>query len=150
MAITSPEEVQTWLEWAGSRLIALPVPGLKPNEIKITHFEYSQDRFQILDFRGQLPLRAGAPSSAEIPIMDLILTLPALCAWQNHRRVLHLRALVHPISGRHLYTWAKLARKIACDPRTVKTWHRQALVEVTDKAPSETVCRISAFITPSP
>src|SRR5579864_2946310 len=142
----TPAELQTWLEWAGARLIALPVGRIKPSEPRVIWPEYSQERFEILDFRGYEPLRANAPSKDEIPIMDEILTLPALWSDSLKRRVLHSRALVHPLNGPNLYSWAKVAQLVGRDPKTVKAWHTAGLAEVCRKAPQDKICRIQAFL----
>ena len=72
----SPQELQAWLEWAGARLIAMPGGRTRPAEPHVIWPEYSQEKFEILTFRSALPLRAAAPSSAEIPIVEEILLLP--------------------------------------------------------------------------
>lgn len=145
MTQLSPAELQTWLEWAGARLIAMPGGRIKPDELRCVWPAFSQEVYQVLEFRGRLSIRAAAPSSAEIPIMEQILLLPNVCGWQNTRRVLHARSLVHPLNGRHLYNWTRLAEKLETERRAVRRWFMRGLEEVVKKAEPEAVCRIAAF-----
>jgi len=145
----SPQDLQMWLEWAGARMIAMPGGRTKPSEPHVIWPEYSQDKFELLEFRKDNPLRASGPSKDEIPIMDEILTLPRYCTDPFKRRVLQSRALVHPINGRNLYSWGKIARILSRDPKTVKAWHTSGLKEVCNKAPQASVCRIRAFLSAS-
>lgn len=145
MVDLTPSELQLWLEWAGARLIAMPGGHVGPAELKVIWPEYSQDKFQVLEFRKNLPIRAAAPSSVEIPFVDEILTLPNICAFEKTRRVLHARLLVHPINGRYRYTWRKIGILVESDHKTVKNWHRKGLEEVITKTNPEQVCRIWAF-----
>ena len=142
----TPEELRIWLEWAGARLIAMPGLRIGPAKTKVIWPDYAQETFQILDFRGALPVRAAAPSSKEIPIVEEILLLPNVCEKNYTRRVLHARSLVHPINGRYLYRWPRIAELLDVKIHTARRWYKEGLVEVTKKAPRDKVCLISAFI----
>ncbi len=135
----------TWLEWAGAGLNGMPSGRIKPAEPHVIWPEYSQDKFEILDYRVGLQVRAAAPSSAEIPIVDEILLLPNICSWETGRKLLHARSLVHPIHGRYRYNWSDLAKLLKSDRRTVKVWHQRSLVEVAEKVDPAKVCHIAAF-----
>jgi hypothetical protein len=141
-----PDRLQLWLEWAGARMWALPVDGVWPQSFHVAWPEYNIELFQVLEFRARLALRAAAPSSAEIPIMDQILSLPALCRETERRRILHRRAIVHPIRNRHIYTWHRLARDFHKDPRSLRALHRRALDEVVGKIPRETLTSLYDFM----
>lgn len=146
MTVLTPIELQSWLEWAGAKLVAIPGLRIRPNDPRSTWPDYSQDRFEILAFRGNAPIRAGAPSKDEIPLMDEILLLPNLSPKELHRRVLHARLLMHPIRGYHLISWAKLARRLRSDPKTIKRYHAWGLDEVTSRMPQKQVYRIEAAL----
>lgn len=133
----SPDELRAWLEWAGAKLIAMPGPRIGPKAPSTFWPDYSQELFQVLAFRSATPLRAMAPSSVEIPLMELILSFPALCTHQATRRVLHCRALIHPVKQRHLYRWDRIAELLDTKVYTVKYWHRRGLAEVARKIPEE-------------
>ncbi len=146
MTSLTPLELKTWLEWAGARLIAMPGRRPGPADIKVIWPEYSQDKFQVLDHRPGLSIHAAAPSNQEIPIVDEILSLPSVCSLHKPRRVLHIRALVHPLNGRYIYTWTRVAEKLESNRETVRYWHKKGLQEVCDKADRGKVCHISAFL----
>jgi hypothetical protein len=124
----------------------MPGPRIGPAKTKVIWPDYAQETFQVLEFRGAMPVRADAPSSQEIPIVDEILLLPNVCAKDYTRRVLHARSLVHPINGRYLYKWTRIAELLAVKPYTARRWYKEGLVEVIKKAPRERVCRIGAFL----
>ena len=141
----SPSDLQTWLEWAGARLIAMPGGRIAPAQPHVIWPEYSQETFQVLQFRGGVPLRAAAPSSTEIPIVDEILTFPNVCERDYIRRTLHARSLVHPLNGRYLYKWSRIATLLDVKPTTVKVWHRNGLKEMAEKLEKSRICRVAAF-----
>jgi hypothetical protein len=146
----TPTELQIWLEWAGARLIAMPGPRIKPADPKVIWPDYEQEKFEVTTFRGALPVRAVAPSSKEVPIVEEILLLPNVCEHSYTRRVLHARSLVHPINGRYLYRWTRIAELLAVKTYTVRRWHKDGLLEVISKAPRDRVCRIAAFVSQFP
>ena len=43
------------------------------------------------------------------------------------RRILGARALVHPLTGRYLFTWRRLAVSVGADHKSVQRWHGQAV-----------------------
>lgn len=143
--ILTPPVLQNWLEWAGARLIAMPGARIKPKEPKVIWPEYDQEKFEILSFRAAIPIRAGAPSSTEIPIVDEILLLPNVCDDIYKRRILHARSLVHPISRRYLYNWKRISELLHTSPSIVKSLHVKGLKEACMKADPEHVCRIASF-----
>lgn len=140
-----PDLINDWLEWAGARLLASPSNKIKPANPKVIWPDYAQDRFQLLEFRKGLSLRAPPPGASEIPIMETILLLPNLCAEVRTRRVLHLRSLVNPLSYRNINSWSKIAQAIHSNRETVRLLHQKGLEEVSQKVDIAIVCRVSAF-----
>lgn len=141
-----PSTLQTWLEWAGVRLIAMPGKRIGPAEPGVCWPDYEQDPYEVLYFRGLRSIRISPPTPSEIPIIDEILSLPNTCNQITVRRVLHCRALIHPIRGTNLYPWTRVAELLDVKVYTVKRWHRQGLEEASVKAPPEKICRIRAFL----
>jgi hypothetical protein len=135
----TPNELQFLLEWAGARLVAIPGPRVGPNGTKVIWPEYSQDQFEVLKFRGEQAIRAGAPSKDEIPIMDEILLLPSFCRRVVVRRTVRLRTLVHPVNNRHLFPWRKIAAILKSDSKTVRNWFSLGLNEIIERAPCSTI-----------
>lgn len=144
--ILTPKGLQTILEWAGLRLEAISVGKIKPSEPGIIWPEYSQDKFQVLEFRGSNPSRSSGPSSAEIPIMDEILLLPNLCSDPLSRRIIHRRLLIHPISGRYKFRWDEVAQDLEIKISSAKFKHKRGLEEVIKRADKKNVCRLAAFV----
>lgn len=144
-ALLTPTDLRTWLEWAGARLIAMPSDRIKPAELKCLWPEYSQDKFQVLEHRPPLSIRAMAPSSKEITIVDEILLLPNLCSSDLTRRIIHARSLVHPIRGHYLHKWSEIALLVRLSRPTVMNRYKNGLKEITEKVDPEKVCRISSF-----
>lgn len=138
----APEELRTWLEWAGMRLIALPGGRTGPRDRGTFWPDFSQDEWEVLQFRQGIPLRAAAPSPAEISLMEFILDFPSLCAHEPTRRVLHCRALIHPVKYRPLWRWQRIADLLEVKIYTVKAWHKAGLVEIARKLPTEAIERV--------
>lgn len=146
MSDLTPNELCRWLEWAGMRLLATPSIRIKPQEPIVAWPEYSQDQFEILNFRAGIVLRSLAPSSTEIPLMDEILLLPNFCFSTNRRRVVRLRTLVDPLNSHYVFSWARIAEKLDSGPRAIKHMYLLGLEEISRKVPPAQVCRISAAL----
>lgn len=144
--LLTPKLLQVWLEWAGQRLEAISVGKIKPSGPKVIWPEYSQDKFQVLEFRKNAPSRNSGPSSAEIPIMDEILLLPNLCSDELSRRIIHRRLLIHPISGRYKFRWDEVAKEFDLKISNAKFKHKKGLEEIVKKIPHPKVCRLNAFV----
>lgn len=141
----TPQELQTWLEWAGKRLLAMPGGHVGPRDYKVQWPEYNQDKFELLEFRRHLTQRAPPPPADEITIVDEIITFPNYCNDVKLRRILHLRSLVHPIRFNHLYSWTKLSKMFETDRRRVARWHEIGLEEVAKKADKKKICLIANY-----
>jgi hypothetical protein len=117
------DEVTARLEDAGSTLLAMPSRGYT------THMR--QMRFDIvhtaLEAYGWAPpaLRAPVPSAAAISAMDEAFAWLKLIPEASFvlRRIIGARALVHPITKRHLYSWRRLAAMLGADHKSVQRWH---------------------------
>lgn len=137
-------EVNDWLEWAGGKLMALPMGPTGPRGFKVAWPDFPPDAILAYGYNGAR-LRAPTPAREEIPIMDEILLLPNVIKDAVTRRVVQSRTLVTPISGRHIYPWTQIARLLHRDPRTIMAMHRKGLDEIVTSAPEAKVCRISSF-----
>ena len=115
------------LEEAGATLMALPSGGYSTR--------MSQMRFDVvhtaLDAYGwEAPaLRAPAPGAAEISAMDRAYAWLRLIPDRSFviRRILAARSLVHPLTGRHLYTWRRLGITLGADHKSVQRWHASGI-----------------------
>jgi hypothetical protein len=74
---------------------------------------------------------AGAtlPSASRISRMDTAMGYLALIPQDRYllRRIVGCRALVHPISGRHLYSWRRLAELLRADHKAIQRWHAEGI-----------------------
>lgn len=137
----TPNEVRLWLEWAGERLMALQVSGVRPQEYRSFWPDYPDE--QTAYGYTNPEFRIPTPSSQDITLMDEIFDLVKNCSLQSTRRVLQKRALVHPISGRYKVSWTELAVYYHVDRKTVKRWHQAGLIEILEGVPLLKLGRIS-------
>jgi len=125
-ALSAPEIVRR-LEDAGAALLAMPSTGYSTR--------MRQMRFDIVHtaleaYGWETPsLRAPAPDASAISAMDEAFGWLALIPESQFllRRILGARALVHPLTGRHLFTWRRLASSVGSDHKSVQRWHGQAV-----------------------
>src|SRR3546814_10818412 len=59
--------------------------------------------------------------------MDAVATWPLHVEDVSKRRIVQSRSLVHPVTGRHLYSWRRLAQVLQVHHETVRAWHGQAI-----------------------
>lgn len=145
-----PQTLARWLEWAAVRLIAMPAGRIYPDQPRALWPDYVRDPLAgVSDLRVN-KIRALAPSSAEIPIIDLIILLPNLSTHKETRQIIHWRAQVHPIRQTHLLTWDWIAKKLHVRKFTAQNWHKIGLQEVAEKVPPEIVWRITTFLDDHP
>jgi hypothetical protein len=111
------------LEQAGAALLAMPARGYT------THMR--QMRFDIvhtaLEAYGweDAGIRPAAPDAAAISAMDEAFGWLRFIPEESYvlRRILGARALVHPLTARHLFTWRRLAATLGADHKSVQRWH---------------------------
>jgi hypothetical protein len=73
--------------------------------------------------------RPAVPSAAAITAMDEALRWVQLIPADKFvlRRICNARCLVSPSTGRHLFTWSRIARLIGAERRAVQRWHQQGI-----------------------
>ncbi|HEY2132233.1 MAG TPA: AAA family ATPase [Acetobacteraceae bacterium] len=120
------------LEEAGQTLLALPNTGystrLRTSSIDI--IRSALEGYGWENQRNDKPrLRPAMPDSARIARMDEALggipTIP-----QDRyvlRRIVGARALVSPVTERHLFTWRRLGTLLGADHKAVQRWHGQGI-----------------------
>lgn len=122
-----PEYVQARLEEAGATLLSLPEQGhstrLRSGALQAVHsaaeaYGWSSAR-----------LRPAIPSPQRISRMDEAFAWLALLPPDRTviRRLVSARALVSPLTGRHLYAWRRLATLVGADHKAVQCWHAEGL-----------------------
>lgn len=140
--LPNPDEIRSWLEWAGEKLLSMKIHGAYPASYRSFWPDYADDPHTAYGYTDN-QLRTPPPGKYEIPLMDEILLLPQICELVPTRRILHARLLVYPLSGDYKYSWRKLAIQYHADSKTVKRWHERGLQEIIAKTPSFKLHRIS-------
>jgi hypothetical protein len=130
--LQATEEIREWLEWSGSKLLSLRSPSPGPKSFRSAWPDFPQSSFTAYGYTAER-LRPPVPTSREIALMDEILLLPALVSDPLYRRIIHARSLVTPIVPRYLYSWAKLARLLHLDRRTVSNFYLKGMKEIDRK-----------------
>ena len=139
----TPEEVRQRLEDAGRTLMSLPLPsGSFPKDDRSRWPDVVrgyEDAFVALigasdevkqDFsRGYNQVRAS-PSARSVGRMDEVLEWLWRYTDQRKRRLCLARALIHPVSGRHVVSYRKLGRMFGLHHDTIRAWHDRALAEI--------------------
>jgi hypothetical protein len=123
----SAAELLLRLEQAGATLLAMPATGYS-TKMRQMRFDIVHTALEAYGWEAP-PLRAPAPSAAAISEMDEAFGWLALIPEEKFllRRILGARALVHPLTGRHLFPWRRLAAAVGADHKSVQRWHAQGL-----------------------
>lgn len=132
--MVAPEEVKEWLEWGGSKLLALQVSSPKPKGPHTSWPDYA-DEWTAKGWT-QERLRPPTPQAKEIVLMDEILALPGLITDITVRRIVNSRALVTPVSQRYLFSWTKIAFILHTDRKRVVRLHFSGLCEIARRLPA--------------
>lgn len=115
------------LEEAGSTLLAMPNAGYSPH-LRMMRYEVVHSA---LDAYGWQPtrIRPPHPSGAAIDRMDETLGWLAVIPEERFvlRRIIGARSLTHPLTGRYLFPWRRLAGVLGADHKSVQRWHRDGL-----------------------
>jgi len=121
------EELVRRLEAAGMTLLALPSQG-HSTHLRQMKFAVVHTALEAYGWQAAMA-RPPVPSAADISQMDEAFGWLALIPEARYvlRRILGARALVHPLTGRHLYPWRRLATALGTDHKAVQRWHAQAV-----------------------
>jgi hypothetical protein len=115
------------LEEAGATLLSLPASGFSPR-LRTTTLPILREAAEAYGW-SLAQLRPPMPSAARITRMDRAMGYLALIPQDRHvlRRIVGCRALVHPLSGRHLFSWRRLAELLSADHKAVQRWHSDGI-----------------------
>lgn len=121
------------LEDAGRTLLALQVRGVRPGGYRSTMPETVQEFAEAYGWTDERP-RAAVPSAADITRMDEALAWPGLIPADRTvlKRLVHARALVNPLTDRHLFSWRRLGAVVGADHKAVQRWHAQGIDLIVD------------------
>lgn len=117
------------LEEAGRTLLALPSPG-PSTRLRTTRHDVVQSAVEAYGWaRVDARLRPAMPSAQHITRMDEALDwIPRIPADRYVlRRIVGARALVSPITERHLFPWRRLGILLGADHKAIQRWHAQGI-----------------------
>jgi hypothetical protein len=115
------------LEEAGATLLSLPPSGFSPG-LKISALPILREAAEAYGWSAA-EVRPPMPSASRISRMDKAMGYLALIPQDRYvlRRIVGCRALVHPTSGRHLYSWRRLAELLRADHKAIQRWHAEGI-----------------------
>lgn len=115
------------LEEAGATLMALPNKG-RPGGIRVGWPEVVHDFNEAYGWTGEVA-RPPVPAASAITRMDEALAWVLLIPNDRYvlRRIVGARALVSPVTGRHVFSWRRLGEKIGAHHMAVQRWHGQGI-----------------------
>ena len=120
-------EIISRLEAAGATLLALPARGYS-TLLRQMKFDIVHTALEAYGWQSAVA-RPPVPSAAAISAMDEAFGWLALIPETRYvmRRIVGARALVHPLTERHLYPWRRLGTMLGADHKSVQRWHGQAI-----------------------
>ena len=115
------------LEEAGTTLLALPNTGPSTRLVQ-GGLEWVRDAAESYG-ASRAKLRPAAPSAAHISRMDQAFRWISRIPEDRYvlRRIVGARSLVHPMTGRYLYSWRRLGTAVGADHKAVQRWHAQGI-----------------------
>jgi hypothetical protein len=122
----SHDEVIARLDEAGMTLLSLPRERAI-GHIRSSCWQHVEPAVRDMDFTGR-PLCITA-TPAEIARMDEAMAWLALIPQDKFvlRRIVGARAMVSPITGRHLFPWRRIATLMGADHKAIQRWHAQGI-----------------------
>ena len=130
-----PDELLEWLEWSGSKLLAMNIKSPFPREPTAAWPDYAPDKNTAYGYTGER-LRPGQPTGFQISLMDQVLQLISLISFVPHRRIVNARSLVTPVANRYLYSWSRLAQMQHTSRYLVIRMHEKGIEEIIGRVPS--------------
>ena len=122
--VVDAETVIARMEEAGHTLLCLPRTGHSTG-LRQTRHQYVAEALEVYaSAEGDRP-RPPVPPAGRITRMDQALAwIPLIPADRLVlRRIVGCRCLVSPLTGRHLFSWRRLARLLGADHKAIQRWH---------------------------
>ena len=116
------------LEEAGGALLALPPSGYT-TALRQSRLDIVRAAAEAYGYDGPAKLRPAMPSAATISRMDEAFAWLRLIPDDRYvlRRIAGARAMVNPLTEKHLYPWRRLGSLLGADHRAVQRWHADAI-----------------------
>ena len=122
------ETVIVRLEEAGCTLLCLPNTG-PTTALRQTRHQFVADALGAYANADPARPRPPVPPALRITRMDQALAWIPLIPPDNLvlRRIVGCRCLVSPLTGRHLFSWRRLARLLGADHKAIQRWHANGI-----------------------
>lgn len=116
------------LEEAGHTLLSLPQSG-HTTKLRQTRHDFVRDALEAFAAPGEGRPTPSVPSPHRITRMDQAFSWIPLIPGDKVvlRRIVGCRCLVSPLTGRHLFSWRRLARLLGADHKAIQRWHASAI-----------------------
>ena len=126
-AVRTHDLVISDLEAAGPSILALPMRGFS-TACRTGGLDYVRETIEAYGWDAA-SIRPPTPAPAAITAMDEVLTWISLIPQDRYvlRRIVGARALVNPVSDRHLFTWRKLGQALGAHHQAVLRWHGEGI-----------------------
>jgi hypothetical protein len=127
--------VKARLEAAGKCLMALPAHGTAPAAVRSAWPQIVRSVWEAYDATRDGPMRPPRPSAAAIDAMDEAfgwLTLLGDKAVET-KRIIWLRLMIWPLSGKHLWPWRKAAAAVGLHRETLELRHGRGIGRIVTR-----------------
>ncbi len=125
--LVDAETVIVRLEEAGHTLLCLPRTG-PTTALRQTRHQFVAEALEAYAADPARP-RPPVPPATRITRMDQALAWIPLIPVDRLvlRRIVGCRCLVSPLTGRHLFSWRRLARLLGADHKAIQRWHANGI-----------------------
>lgn len=133
----SAEEVVERLEEAGATMLAMPSRGYKTG-LRMSRFDVVNIAIEAYGWE-KTHVRPASPSAEAVTRMDQAFAWLLIIPEKKYvmRRIVGARALVHPLTGRYLYSWRKLGEALGADHKAIQRWHAQGVELIVGGLPNK-------------
>jgi hypothetical protein len=134
-----PELVTRRLEHAGATLLAMRTRSPYPAAYRCALPDVLRDIYDIWDWKEpagtQYDNRPAIPSAAAVTSMEATMAWLQYIPQARHivRRIVAVRCLTNPTTGRHIVHWRKLGEMLHCSHEAARNWHGQGITMIVDR-----------------
>lgn len=120
------------LEEAGRAMLCIPSTGYSTG-LSSGGLDFVRETIEAYGW-SDVATRPAYPEPRLITRMDEALAwISTLESNVVTRRILSARALVHPTTDRHLFTWRQIGKTIGAEHKAVQRWHTAGIAKILKK-----------------
>jgi len=129
------------LEEAGRTLLSLPHTGWT-TRLRTSKLDILRAAAETYGHEPGARLRPATPGAAEVTRMDEAFAWLLLIPQDRYvlRRIVGARAMVSPLTERHLYPWRRLATLLGADHKAVQRWHADGIAMIARAQTAPPAC----------